>query len=304
MSHGKLGFDTVAAAALAAAAAGRMIGKTVCVVFETEGLPGQPGGQGRVDAYREISIAKRWGKRRILYEPDPVLKAHQRAILRDVLMAAPVHDCVHGFVRGRGPATNAAVHVGSEVIVKLDLENFFPTITRARIAGVFRSLRCNPGEAARLARMCTWEGRLPQGAPTSPTLSNLVCWGLDRRLAGLAGVNGWRFTRYADDLTFSRVAGVVGLGVEELVELVGRIVREEGFRLNRRKTTVLGAGGRQSVTGLVVNGDDRGPRLSRKVKRQIRAGLHNAANGNAGEDPDRLVARRAYGEHVEHPRRR
>ena len=138
----------------------------------------------------------------------------QRQLLDELLAKLPVHDAAHGFVPGRSTVTNAEPHVGAALVVKLDLLNFFPSIHYQRVAGLFRHYGYDEEVADLLAALTThrprladgtvaWPGALPQGAPTSPALANLVCRRLDARLSGLARRSGARYTRYADDLTFS-----------------------------------------------------------------------------------------------------
>jgi RNA-directed DNA polymerase len=138
---------------------------------------------------------------------------------------------------------------------------------------------------------------LPQGAPTSPALTNTLCLRLDRRIAGLAKRLGYRYTRYADDLTFSLPADHQGPPkVGALLGLVRRVVEAEGFRLHPEKTRVHRRGGRQQVTGLVVNGAGA-PRVPRQLRRQLRAAAHNLRRGKPlkeGETITRLVGYAAY----------
>ncbi|MEM6931125.1 MAG: reverse transcriptase family protein, partial [Myxococcota bacterium] len=139
---------------------------------------------------------------------------------------------------------------------------------------------------------------LPQGAPTSPGLSNAVCWRLDRRLSGLGRKLGFRYTRYADDLTFSRPEGSEpgDPRIGALLAGTQRIVADEGFELHPDKTRVLRPGRRQKVTGLVVNGDG-GVRVPREVKRRLRAALHRLQHGKAlpeGESRARLAGLAAF----------
>jgi hypothetical protein len=183
------------------------------------------------------------------------------------------------------------------------------------VRGVFRKAGYREQIATLLALLCTEAPReivqhdgkdyfvalgprcLPQGAPTSPALTNALCLRLDQRLAGLAKRLGWRYTRYADDLTFSLPAGHAGppqLGA--LIGLVRRIVEDEGFHIHPDKTRVARSGGRQTVTGLVVNGE-RGPRVARKRRRQLRAAIHNLKHGKPlrdGETPASLAGYAAY----------
>src|SRR5690606_624523 len=138
---------------------------------------------------------------------------------------------------------------------------------------------------------------LPQGAPTSPALTNTLCLRLDQRVHGLAKKLGWRYTRYADDLTFSLPARYAG--EEQLAKLIGgvhAVVESEGFHVHPDKTRVHRPGGRQSVTGLVVNGD-RPPRVPRPLRRRLRAALHNLRGGKGlreDETVDSLMGYAAY----------
>lgn len=251
-------------------------------------------------SYTRHTMLKRDGSLRVLDEPDPELKLEQRRILHEILRDLPVHAAVHGFVEGRSIHTNAVVHVDAEVLVRVDLRDFFPSVTTARVAGLFRRAGCPDDEAARLALVCTLDGRLPQGAPTSPALANAACHRLDRRLAGFAAHIGWRYTRYADDLTFSAPRGAVGPAaypVGALVAAVTRFARDEGFQVNERKTELAGPGEQLRVTGLIVNGPG-GPRVSRKATRSLRSALHHAQAGSLTErEADRL---RGLVTHVAH----
>src|SRR5205823_7816991 len=221
----------------------------------------------------------------------------------------------NGFLPGRSILTNAAVHTGARVVVKMDLASFFPTITLRRVKGIFRRAGYREQVATLLALLCTeapreivpFQGKdyyvalgprcLPQGAPTSPALTNTLCLRLDQRLAGLAKKYGWRYTRYADDLTFSLPKGHDGdPHVGSLIGLVRRIVEDEGFAVHPDKTRLARSGGRQKITGLVVNGDLK-PRVPRKLRRQMRAALHNLQVGKPlmeGETFARLAGYAAY----------
>jgi hypothetical protein len=268
----------------------------------------------RVHYYR-FTIPKRDGSDRAIWAPLPKLKAAQRWILHNIIERLLVHGAVHGFLPGRSILTNAAAHTGARLVVKMDIRGFFPTVTWRRVRGVFRKAGYREQIATLLALLCTEAPRevvehdgktyyvslgprcLPQGAPTSPALTNALCLRLDQRLTGLAKRFGWRYTRYADDLTLSLPAqhqGEPKLGA--LLGLVKRIVEDEGFRLHPEKTRVARRGGRQTVTGLVVNGDGR-PRVPRRLRRQLRAAIHNLKKGkplHAGESPARLAGYAAY----------
>ena len=220
--------------------------------------------------YHTFTIPKRSGGIRTITAPDPGTKATQRRILRRLLARLPAHDTAHGFERGRSIVTNASAHPSPAVLVKLDIEDFFGATRTARIRRYWRVLGWDRECARILTRLTTWEGGLPQGAPTSPRLANLVNVRLDARLAGLAAVHGATYTRYADDLTFSFAADR-GEAVRDLIHAVQRVCRNEGrYRLHfRRKVEIRRRYERQAITGLIVN--DGRPRLSRERRRWLRA---------------------------------
>jgi retron-type reverse transcriptase len=241
--------------------------------------------------YTRFSIAKRDGGERVLCAPKKQLRWVQRQILDKVLDLVPAHDAAHGFVPGRSTVTNAAPHLGSEVVLKFDLTDFFPTIHYHRVVGLFARLgyyvadgRFGTDDNSRrvaptLARLCCWTpdpeqwfgALMPQGAPTSPAISNLVCRRLDARLAGLAKRNKGVYTRYADDLTFS-FKKADELKVGRFRWWVDQVCHQEGFFVNQKKFRVIRASQRQLVTGIVVNDELRVPREER---RRFRAILHN-----------------------------
>jgi retron-type reverse transcriptase len=265
--------------------------------------------------YKRFTIPKRDGSARAIWAPMPKLKAAQRWILRNVVERLPVHGSSHGFMAARSIATNAAAHTGARLVIKVDLKDFFPTVTFRRAKGIFRRAGYRDQVATLLALICTeapreiveHEGQryyvalgprcLPQGAPTSPALTNTLCLRLDRRLLGLAKRLGYRYTRYADDLTFSlpldhKDRPRVGL----LLKSVGLIAKDEGFLVHPDKTNVARRGSRQKVTGLVVNGAGA-PRVPRTLKRQIRAAVHNLSRGRPlkeGETAARVAGYAAY----------
>jgi retron-type reverse transcriptase len=240
--------------------------------------------------YVQFEVPKRSGGTRTLSAPHQTLAAAQRWVLTQVLEKLPVEPAAHGFVPGRSIVTNAQPHSQKAVVVNLDLEGFFPSIGFARVRHLFRLLGYSGAVATLLALLCTecprtrvvYDGRpyfvatgrrgLPQGACTSPALSNQVARRLDRRLAGLAAKLAWTYTRYADDLTFS-AGPEQNARVGYLLARVRHITQEEGFAVNGKKTRVQRPNTRQTVTGLVVN--DR-PGVPRDVLRRLRAILHRA----------------------------
>jgi retron-type reverse transcriptase len=239
--------------------------------------------------YVRFTVPKKSGGVRELCAPHEDMAAAQAWILRNILDKVPVHDAAHGFVTGRSTVTNAMPHVGTDVVINTDLTNFFPTISVQRVIGVFRQLGYSPAASTVLALLCTEAPRrkvtyagkplfvasgpraLPQGACTSPALSNLVSRRMDSRLVGIATKLGFRYTRYADDLTFSAASDEGKVGY--LLARVRHITQDEGFAVNESKTRILRPGDRQTVTGIVVN--DR-PGVPRDVVRRLRAILHRA----------------------------
>ncbi|MFI8554897.1 reverse transcriptase family protein [Psychrobacter sp. NPDC077938] len=260
-------------------------------------------------SYSHFTIAKRNGTARQIWSPRPRLKFVQRWILHNILNNLTTHGAAHGFVRGKSIVTNAAVHSNSELLIKLDVKDFFPSVSWRRVKGVFRHAGYPEQIATLLALLCTESPRqvvqqdgvtyyvalgdraLPQGAPTSPALTNIVCLNLDRRLTGLAEKLGLRYSRYADDLTFSLpVSSQKSTSAKsdsdtkhnkligQLLGSVHKILREEGFALNNDKTRVIRKDNQHNVTGMVVNGSGV-PRVSRQIKRMLRAAIHNLESG-------------------------
>lgn len=239
----------------------------------------------RVNHYIRFKIPKKSGGERLISAPMPKLKAAQTWVLHNILYKVPVHDAAHGFVQGRSIVSNAQPHVGTAAVINLDLQDFFPTIKFRRVFGVFRALGYSRAASTILSLLCTepeveevemdgerWfvqvgERFLPQGAPTSPAITNILCHRLDRRLAGSAKQLGFSYTRYADDLTFSRDEP----GEGAIARMLGRargIVKEEGFVVHPKKTRVLRKGRQQEVTGVVVN---EKLNVDRKTLRKFRA---------------------------------
>lgn len=223
--------------------------------------------------YRTFTRPKASGGERIISAPDRWLAAEQQRLLALLEPLVVPTAASHGFVAGRSILTNAAPHKGRTVVLRMDLQSFFHTIDVARVKGLLMRLGLDPVRANRYAITCTQHiegmGRvLPQGACTSPFLSNLACVDLDARMTALCALYHYRYTRYADDLTMS------GLRLDCWPTVLGRAattVRECGFRVNAKKTAVMLAHCRQSVTGIVVNS-----RLSvnRTTRRKVRAILH------------------------------
>ena len=265
--------------------------------------------------YVRFTIPKRDGEPRPIWAPLPRLKAAQRWVLHHIAERLPVHGAAQGFLAGRSILTNAAVHTGSQVLVKMDVEQFFPTITWRRVKGLIRRAGYRESISTLLALLCTespreiveLEGKkyfvalgprcLPQGAPTSPALTNALCLRLDRRLAALALKMGWRYSRYADDLTFSLPEGAPDCAPDGLIRTVTKIAADEGLAIKESKTRVIRLGRRQTVTGLVVNGS-AAPRTPRKLRRELRAALFNLNAGKPLPEGETLARLQGYAAYV------
>ncbi|MFV0368951.1 MAG: reverse transcriptase family protein [Hyphomicrobiaceae bacterium] len=229
--------------------------------------------------YHSFRISKRSGGFRTIDAPDQPLKRMQRLILRRLLTGLKTHHCVFGFERGRSIVDHAQQHCGQAVVIRLDIVGFFPSTSSKRLYQYFRFIGWNRKASRLLVRLTTHKGHLPQGAPTSPRLSNLVNFRLDARLeAMLRQVCGSdaRFSRYADDLTFSIGYERTGM-VEEIIRNASKIVGAEGYRLHRKKKThILRSHQRQIIAGLVVN---ETVNLPRETRRWLRAVEHRARHG-------------------------
>lgn len=251
--------------------------------------------------YHSKWIQKRVGHR-LIESPLPKLKSMQRMILTDILNPIPVSNSAHGFCKKRNTKSFVAGHSGRSVCLKMDLKQFFPSIDARRVGGIFKSLSfprpvtrvltglcttiAKPEDITQLKTMstsgqqlnCLYARRhLPQGAPTSPKLANLVAFRLDRRLDGLVRPFDGRYSRYADDLLFSfprdyALDRQCKNRLRRLRNLIAAIAIEEGFDVNFRKTRIMFRSQRQLATGLVIN---EKPNCPRKHYEQLKAILHN-----------------------------
>jgi len=227
-------------------------------------------------------IAKSNGADREILAPVRRLKSLQRRLLPAIVEAWKPRPSVHGFVRGRSIVSNALPHIGRTTVLNIDLMDFFPSITFWRVRGLFTATPFALGYevATVLAQLCCFNGRLPQGAPTSPAIANFICWKLDQDIRAAATRAGGRYTRYCDDITLSfpyqsrrlpgRIASRDDHGVEVGAEL-RQIVAQNGFNINARKARLHGRQQRMMVTGLVVN---ERPNVRRIWIKQLYSRLH------------------------------
>ena len=268
-------------------------------------------------AYKSFNLKKRVPGRRGMRKisvPNPILMKLQRWIVENILQHTQAHDSSYAFHPQCRPYDAAFVHCGCNWLLKIDLEDFFHTISEGRVAAVFVGLgfsRLLSFELARLVTIelerpgreldvasrwpkipyyhCRNEGVLPQGAPTSPMLANLVMSKTDETLTRLAQRHGMKYTRYADDLAFS-------CGIEKNLQHVRRLMRlvlyelnHAGFRHNHRKTVIRGPGTRRIVLGMLVDGDR--PRLPREYKDMIRLHLHYLKSPSHGPSMHAIARR-------------
>lgn len=274
--------------------------------------------------YRYRALSKKHGRFRLIEAPKARLKEIQRRILAEILAHIPSHEAAHGFRRGRSIVTFATPHVGSEVVIKLDLEDFFPSIPVAQVRAMFRSIGYPEAVADLLSGLCTTlapldelsqiirraketgadaemarqmrkyaQPHLPQGAPTSPAIANLCAYRMDCRLAGLAEAVGAKYTRYADDLVFSG-DGEFRREAKRFAIHAAAIILEEGFAAHHRKTRIMTQGVRQRVAGMVVN---QQLNLSREDFDRLKATLTNCIRH--GPRSQNRTARENFRSHLE-----
>ena len=229
----------------------------------------------RLEHYHYRFLAKSDGNIRLIESPKSRLKSLQRKVLASILDRIPPHPAAHGFVPGRSIQSFAAPHVGKRVVLRMDLQDFFPSVSGARVQTLFRNIGYPEHVADLLGGIVTnavpqraWRDagvpagfamramyarpHLPQGAPTSPALANMASYRLDCRLAGLSQAAGAAYTRYADDLAFSGGESF-NRSVERFATQVAVILREEGFTVHHRKTRIMRQSVRQHLAGLVIN---------------------------------------------------
>lgn len=247
-------------------------------------------------------IPKPNGGRRLLHSPNPALKALQRKLLRKVFRRLKVHPAAKGFRRGESVVTHARLHVGRTVVIRIDIRNFFWSTHYPRLYAWFRKIGWNRSASAMLTRLTThppgsWRSGLPQGAPTSPILTNLVNYRMDVRLAGLARRSGAIYSRYADDIIFSFEKDDRRF-IRGVVRRVRRILASCGYRMHGRpKLKWMRRHQPQTITGLVVN---ERIQLPRRIRRWLRAIEHHMKTGRpATLTPQQLAGWKAWQQMIE-----
>ena len=245
------------------------------------------------DNYYRFDIPKKSGKTRHIAAPKTQLKTAQKQILEEILQKVEVSDLSHGFIKSRSVLTSAKAHNTSpDLLINIDLENFFPTITFERVRGVYQSFGYSGYIASLLAMICTYCERmpleikgeikyiktsdriLPQGSPASPMITNVICKTLDKRINGLCKKLGITYTRYADDMSFSYIGNTDNFDVGSFLNSINKIIEAEGFHMKKEKTHILRKNNRQYITGIVINNDEIG--VPKKWVKILKASIHNA----------------------------
>lgn len=259
----------------------------------------------RVDseAYKKFSIRKRSGGRRFIHVPNHELMRVQRWLNQYVLKNIPTHPASHAFKEGNSIKSCASIHCGARWLIKLDIADFFESISEIQVFRLFKELGYSPLVAFELGRLCTtqtfwlsprkqfkqwrvWQpnesiqeynqqllGYLPQGAPTSPLISNLVMRECDDKLSRIARRYSLKYTRYSDDLSFStRSKNFDRATAKSVIYEVNKVISEAGYRQQYRKTKVIPPSSKKVILGLNVDGAE--PRLQKEFKDRIRQHLY------------------------------
>lgn len=237
--------------------------------------------------YTTNQIPKKSGGYRELDMPAVELKYIQRWILKNILCHINISGCAVGFCPEKSIVTNAQKHINKHCIVNMDIKDFFPSISFERVYRIFSYYGYTNEVSFVLAKLCTFHGRLPQGSPASPYLSNISCLKLDARLNALSEKYESDYSRYADDITFSSRNDI-----KSIIKVVNKIIIDEGFDLNTQKTRTAYPNQRQEVTGLIVNGDS--VRVPQKYKRELRQEIYYCQKYGVSGHMNKIGCHKAY----------
>ena len=219
--------------------------------------------------YKKFKIKKRSGGKRTIACPQNTLMAIQKTIYNRILLQVNIHPAATGFRKGLSIVNNVKLHLGKDDIIKTDLVNFFGTIHQERVVKAFENMGYPSKYAAILADLCCLYGCLPQGAPTSPALSNIISYEMDRKLTFLSHKYRLAYTRYADDITFSGNDA----NPDFILPEIKRIVNEEGFSLNQKKTRYINKNKRKLITGISISSGKK-LTIPKVKKREIRKNVY------------------------------
>jgi RNA-directed DNA polymerase len=214
-------------------------------------------------------------KRRRIDNPSEPLKKLQKTILSRMLQRIDLPDHVNGGVKGRSLRHNIEMHMNSKVLVTLDVKSFFPSITSKQIYSLWRHhLNCSPKIAAFLTKLTTFERRLPQGAPTSTYLANLLIASIDHEIVSICKSRGVIYSTWVDDLAFS------GSDARSVIQTVIEVLRQVGLAVSHNKLKVMGPSSRRILTGIVVG---RNLNVTPEYRRDIRSGVHKLRVGQVDQ---------------------
>ncbi|NKC19154.1 RNA-directed DNA polymerase [Pseudoalteromonas sp. S4498] len=216
--------------------------------------------------YRSFDISKKKGGKRRISSPYPSLLICQKWIYENILMGLKTHYCAHGYIKSKSIVSNAKAHLNERVVLKMDLQDFFDTITINWVINLFSKLGYANNVSYILASLCCFNGALPQGAATSPALSNILLVHLDMRIYRLAKKYSLTYTRYADDLTFSG-----NYIPHTFIEIVNEIIVDFGLNVNKQKTKLIIGNKQKIVTGISVKNSRL--QLPRKTRRTLKQEL-------------------------------
>lgn len=225
--------------------------------------------------YFDIEIPKRSDptQMRSISIPATELKGVQKAILQNILEDVKPHNSAYAYVRGKSVVSAASKLCGkTKSVLKVDLCNFFPSISERRVFGLFRSLGFNDTTTFILTKLTTYQGKLCQGSPTSPYISNLVCRRLDEQLTALSNVWDMQYLRYSDDIFFYKGGN---FNFRNFMAVASNIIQEHSFEVNRRKTRYLPKDKPRFTLGLATHG--KRPQIPRKVRQNYRAAFYKAS---------------------------
>ncbi len=216
--------------------------------------------------YRNFTIAKKSGKPRSISEPLPNLKEIQTWILQNLLSKASVSKFAKAYIKDKGLRHNIRFHTNQKMILTTDIQDFFPSLKFAEVEKVFWNLGYTKRLSNLLAKLCCKSGSLPQGAPTSPYLSNLIMKDIDNKIGDFCTIRKIRYTRYADDMSFSG-----DFNSNELKSYLKSQLTSKNLQLNHQKSKLMLRSNSQIVTGIVVN---EKAQVSRKIRQKLRQELH------------------------------
>ena len=215
------------------------------------------------------------GKFRTIDNPINPLKKIQKRIYERLLKPLKWPDHISGGIPGRSISTSARMHLGSPMVVTLDIKKYFPHITNLQIYDLWRGpLGCSPSVASMLTKLTTRDRRLPQGAPTSSALANLLLWSLDEPLRAFCSERGVSYGTWLDDLIFS------GANSTDVINVAVKVLQNSGFSISHSKLRIMPSNNRQTITGLIVNSELGIPR---SYISDVRAGIHNLSSGRVSD---------------------